>query len=1057
MRKAVLGARLAKFSPPRLHAPLLRERLFERFDRLRDYPCVWIVGPPGAGKTTAVASYIDSRGLTAFWYHVDSGDADPSSLFYYLGLLAQARAPRRRPLQLLAPEYASDLAGFSRRYFREFFERLPTGALLLLDNWQEAESAALNTILTEAITQAPHGVNLMVISRQEPAAALSGLVAKRSLIGLARTDLGFTLDETRALCATQYALPDHVIEQLYSSTDGWAAGLTLMLESMRRTGHAPFPFDDEVKGSVFDYFASQIFERTTSDVQETLLATAFLPHITAALAQRLSGNAEAAQLLEALFQRQLFLYRTPHPEASYQYHALFREFLLARARRIYAPVQYRHIAHRAALLLREHGSKDDAFELACEAEDFNMAAELLIGDADSLIRQGRWQTVLSRVELFPETTLRNIPWLLYWRGVALGATSTSAAIPVFESAYAAFSETGDCGGQALACSEVLECLLRAWAITAEMDRWIKLTEHILQDAPTMPEAVRTRCLGAMVSALLYRQPCHALLPVFAEEVVIALPGIDDADRTLSMATCLVHYFDFMGAHDRAEAVRALTEPIARSPQVRPLSQFSWWTRIGEHLMFMGEHERSQDAHRMGLQVLESNGLWDQECYALGSLCQTYIDWGKYSEAEQLIVRAQTMLIPKYPVYSIFMQWLRLWLHVARNERAAANLVWESLVKLPAAGVAVHAPFNHPVIVHLIDRGETDAALERIRGWRAATSGMRSFRLEYEFDVMEAYGRLMSNDLDAGLPRLHAAFATAGKHELLSNFAWVSRMMAYLCARALEHGIETDFVRRLIRKRNLQPIVPNDVFWPRTLRVLTLGRFAILRDDEEVAFSRKAPRRLIQMLKVLVAFRGQVAAQDMQDLLWPDLEGDAQHEAFAVNLHRLRKLLGTSDAVILHDGRLTLDESACWVDAFAFESITKRLIESGEPDTNQALIEQAFQAYRGPFLPHDADQPWALSMRERLRSQFIRTLALFGSRLHEQGRFERAITYYRRGIEAESLAEELYQGLMRCYIETDRHAEGAAAYRQLEQTFSVVMGGAPSPASRALGQQLLRNL
>ena len=78
-------------------------------------------------------------------------------------------------------------------------------------------------------------------------------------------------------------------------------------------------------------------------------------------------------------------------------------------------------------------------------------------------------------------------------------------------------------------------------------------------------------------------------------------------------------------------------------------------------------------------------------------------------------------------------------------------------------------------------------------------------------------------------------------------------------------------------------------------------------------------------------------------------------------------------------------------------------------------------------------------------------------MHEQGRFERAITYYRRGIEAESLAEELYQGLMRCYIETDRHAEGAAAYRQLEQTFSVVMGGAPSPASRALGQQLLRNL
>lgn len=52
----------------------------------------------------------------------------------------------------------------------------------------------------------------MVISRQEPAAELSGLVAKRSLVGLARAGLRFTLYETRALCSMQHALPDDVIE-----------------------------------------------------------------------------------------------------------------------------------------------------------------------------------------------------------------------------------------------------------------------------------------------------------------------------------------------------------------------------------------------------------------------------------------------------------------------------------------------------------------------------------------------------------------------------------------------------------------------------------------------------------------------------------------------------------------------------------------------------------------------------------------------------------------------------------------------------------------------------
>jgi DNA-binding SARP family transcriptional activator len=67
---------------------------------------------------------------------------------------------------------------------------------------------------------------------------------------------------------------------------------------------------------------------------------------------------------------------------------------------------------------------------------------------------------------------------------------------------------------------------------------------------------------------------------------------------------------------------------------------------------------------------------------------------------------------------------------------------------------------------------------------------------------------------------------------------------------------------------------------------------------------------------------------------------------------------------------------------------------------------------------------------------------------------RAMDCYRRGIEADPLAETFYQGLMRCLAAAGRQAEGAAVFRQLRQTLSVVLGIPPSARSRHLASILL---
>ena len=56
--------RLAKLTRPRLHNAVARERLFSLLDDARDtHRAICVVGPPGAGKTTLVASWLDARGI----------------------------------------------------------------------------------------------------------------------------------------------------------------------------------------------------------------------------------------------------------------------------------------------------------------------------------------------------------------------------------------------------------------------------------------------------------------------------------------------------------------------------------------------------------------------------------------------------------------------------------------------------------------------------------------------------------------------------------------------------------------------------------------------------------------------------------------------------------------------------------------------------------------------------------------------------------------------------------------------------------------------------------
>src|SRR5438105_11220782 len=255
----------AKFSRPRLYNVLKRERLFARLDALRAHPIIWIAGPPGAGKSTLVASYVVSRKQNGIWFQADSGDADPGTLFHYLSLaaadLADARA-KRAALPRFGPEYLAELATFTRRYLREFFALFPPGSLLVVDNFHEAPAdAPWRFAFSDGIRELPPGLSILFISRMPPPPEIARLAADQSMTQIDWEQLRFTAEESEAITAEAGFSPS-IREAIHRASEGWAAGIVLMREHLSRHAdardEARLP---EGKDAVFEYFAGEIFTR----------------------------------------------------------------------------------------------------------------------------------------------------------------------------------------------------------------------------------------------------------------------------------------------------------------------------------------------------------------------------------------------------------------------------------------------------------------------------------------------------------------------------------------------------------------------------------------------------------------------------------------------------------------------------------------------------------------------------------------------------------------------------------------------------------------------------
>ena len=211
-------------------------------DAGQDYPVTWVAGPPGSGKTTLVASYLDTRRISSLWYQVDGVDADIASFFYYMSMAAkEAFSGKRKRLPLLTPEYLSDVPSFSRRYFETLYANLKPPFTIVFDNYQDVpDESGFHAVISAGLSMIPKGIHVIVVSRNEPLPVFSRLRANNGMHVIGWNDLRLTVEESREIVRMKdrKSITNKMVGELHKKVDGWAAGLALMVEvaKTRHTG-----------------------------------------------------------------------------------------------------------------------------------------------------------------------------------------------------------------------------------------------------------------------------------------------------------------------------------------------------------------------------------------------------------------------------------------------------------------------------------------------------------------------------------------------------------------------------------------------------------------------------------------------------------------------------------------------------------------------------------------------------------------------------------------------------------------------------------------------------
>jgi ATP/maltotriose-dependent transcriptional regulator MalT len=989
-RVSAFGWSDAKLTPPEPPARLAaHRRLFAALDAAMDKPLVWIHAPPGAGKTTLVSAWIAKRRFRSIWLRLDGEDSEPSNFFFGLARAeALSRGAPTTRLPLLTPGFRHAPLAFARRVSRALVsgdgapEELVTVAL---DDYQQLSlDSIVHACLAAGVEELGRRGRILAISRAAPPKEFARHRVN-GLVGVIDPErLRLDVSETRAVARVRgFKVEEPKILRAHEAAQGWTAGVILMLEAASAPpGPAPSPVMPEL---LFDYFAVEALGRFDASEQQALMSLSDMPTMSAAEAERLSGDPGAGAMLERLVREGFFTVRDSFHDPQYRFHPLFRDFLALSAARRFSDSERRRLSESAAAILSERGEPEAAVPLLKRSEDWRQLAAVIKTWAARLEASSRHRTFGAWIALLPRALVEEDGWLSYWAAVAEAPFAPPAARLNFKRALVLFDAAEDVTGVVLAGAALLDSIASDHvADRIELDPAFAILRAFLARHAELPSpSLDWRISFSMYGALAHRCNDRQELAYWRDRAFAAAKRVGGAAALWPVAALSVIHGSVDADYVRVRAwVAAMPRPeaLAQTPEVQSFAYVAWIVAVSHRQAEGSVDELAVQAMRDA----EASGVYGFTFAIATYAASESLRRGAPRRARYWVERIGEWMDRLSHIRGALYYYSACGLAVLEGDYPEAVRMGRRAVEL---GRAMHGAYFEALalinsIQALMAMQQPVAAAEQIRSLGAALDAGASASLRLACDLLSAENLRQTGSEAAALDRLKEALEHAERADLPRTLL-LPPLASELLSRALVHGLSPAYVKTLIRNDDVKPAAERIEAWPWRLKILTLGRFTALRNGEPLFQSRKTPKRLVELMMAIVAFGAFDAPQDkVIDAVWPDEDGDTARQSFDIALHRLRKLIGDGQAIILRDGRIGFDPGCSWIDAYEFSAAVKRDF------ADEARLERALGFYQGDFLPAEAGRSWILAARRELqdlRGVASRALAaLRAKRAHPDG-------------------------------------------------------------------------
>lgn len=363
--------------------------------------------PAGYGKTSLLAQWhalLRSRGIQVHWLTLEDEESDPIRFADTLVVgIVGGRLGENAPLR------AATSALVNR------FVRSADPAVIVLDDFQRAESEGVCAFLRSLLRLLPPQVHVVVSSRDRPNLGYAELAAEHGLLELGASDLRFSLEEAETVLRSAQAgpLPQEDLARLVLRTEGWPIAVQMAALSLRAGGDrgGKMPEFSGPDWQLATYLSEQVLASLPPDLEKVVSHTSILNRVTGELTNLLCDRTDGALVLEQLERQDLFIVPLDAAHLTYRYHQLFADILSSRLQRR-DPATFQRLHALAARWFSRHDQVGEAVRHAGLAGDVQLVAHVLEAAGGwRLIPEGRMDALVLGLAQLPEELIRQSPRL----------------------------------------------------------------------------------------------------------------------------------------------------------------------------------------------------------------------------------------------------------------------------------------------------------------------------------------------------------------------------------------------------------------------------------------------------------------------------------------------------------------------------------------------------------------------------------------------------------------------------------------------------------------------